>query len=348
MKLPVREEFEVSGKVYSLRLTRPHGKLVLAEAHQLTGEDCGPHLADQGLVVGDVVERQEDRAEHFAGNKKVPEIRTGVAAAGQAAAVGIEGSEVLLVCGIFDADGTMAGEGHSIAAIASRHNAVEHVDAAADGFEQIFGATDTHQIARLVRGQERDSAVEGGIHLRRRLSDTQATDGVAGEVHAKQPKGRAFAEIRMKSTLHDPKERLVGAGLGGSAAFGPASGAVDGAKNFFAGFAGRRAFVEAHDAVCSERFLDLHGAFRRKLKQITVDVGSEDDFVVIEPAKIGKTEHLKSAAVGENRAIPIHELVQPAMELHDAFAGAEGKMVGVGQQHLCTNFTELLWEQTLD
>ena len=45
-------------------------------------------------------------------------------------------------------------------------------------------------------------------------------------------------------------------------------------------------------------------------------------------------KHLKAAAVGEYRAVPVHEFVQSARTLDQLVAGTEIEVVGVGQQYL--------------
>ncbi len=152
----------------------------------------------------------------------------------------------------------------------------------------------------------------------------------------------------MNAALHDTEQCLIGAGLGSTAAVGPARGAIDGLEYFFAGFAGWRAFIETHDEVCPERFLNLHGAFGGQFEEFAVDMRTKDDAVIVELAKVGQTEHLKATTVCQNRPIPVHETVQAPVSLHDGFARSEGKVVGVGEQHLGAGFAELCRKQSLD
>ena len=51
-------------------------------------------------------------------------------------------------------------------------------------------------------------------------------------------------------------------------------------------------------------------------------------------SELCKGEHLKSAAVGENGLVPVHELVQTAHLLYHLVAGAHMKMISVAQLHL--------------
>ena len=61
---------------------------------------------------------------------------------------------------------------------------------------------------------------------------------------------------------------------------------------------------------------------------------SEDDLFVINRRQLGEAEDLKPAAVGQNRAVPIHQPVQAAQLFDDVGPRPQGQMIGVGQHHL--------------
>ena len=63
---------------------------------------------------------------------------------------------------------------------------------------------------------------------------------------------------------------------------------------------------------------------------------------------MGQAEELKAAAVGQDRAVPAHEAVQPAERGDDLFAGPQREMIGVAQHHLRAGGAELLDLQPLD
>ena len=65
-----------------------------------------------------------------------------------------------------------------------------------------------------------------------------------------------------------------------------------------------------------------------------VQMGLELHAVFIELAQLGQREHLESAAVGQYRAIPVHEAVQPARLGDQILAGAQMQMIGVGEDNL--------------
>ena len=51
--------------------------------------------------------------------------------------------------------------------------------------------------------------------------------------------------------------------------------------------------------------------------------------LLLNRADAGKRKYLESAAVGQNRLVPVHEVVQAARLLHEVFAGAQVQVVGV-------------------
>ena len=48
-----------------------------------------------------------------------------------------------------------------------------------------------------------------------------------------------------------------------------------------------------------------------------------------------QAEHLKAAGIGEDRAVPVHEIVQIAMQFHDFLTRAQPQVESVAQQDLC-------------
>src|SRR5215217_7744149 len=66
-------------------------------------------------------------------------------------------------------------------AVARRQNAVKHIDAARDCFDQILRCADTHQVARRVFRHSRRDVFYYFKHQRLLFSDAQSTDGVAVE-----------------------------------------------------------------------------------------------------------------------------------------------------------------------
>ncbi len=86
------------------------------------------------------------------------------------------------VTGVLQVDRAEPAEREAMPAVAGRHHAVEHVDAARHRLHQVVGRADAHEVARLVRRQVRLHRLDHGEHHRLGLAHREAADGVALEV----------------------------------------------------------------------------------------------------------------------------------------------------------------------
>ncbi len=74
---------------------------------------------------------------------------------------------------------------------------------------------------------------------------------------------------------------------------------------------------------------------------------AELDAVGGDLADFGQAENLEAAAVSQERAGPVHELMQTAGGAKDIQAGADGEMVGVAQENLGAHLAQLARVQRL-
>ena len=96
--------------------------------------------------------------------------------------------------------GAEAREGEPVAAVAGRHHAVEHVDAARDRFEQILRRADAHQVARPIGRQHRRDLVDDA-----RASRPAARRPRARRSHSRESRcRRAPARFRCRSAGSSP------------------------------------------------------------------------------------------------------------------------------------------------
>ena len=108
------------------------------------------------------------------------------------------------------------------------------------------------------------------------------------------------------------------------------------------------ALVKRHDDVCAEVVLRFHYAFRCKNVLATIDMTAESNAFVGDFAQVTKAEHLKTAAVGKDGAIPIHKFVQSACVAHKLTARAKIQVVGVAEDDLRADFFQRAWQQRFD
>ena len=103
----------------------------------------------------------------------------------------------------------VGGERGARAAHPRRQDAVEHVDAALDHLEDALGVADAHEVARLVRGEERRRLGDRLEHRVARLPHAEPAERVAVEVELDDLRDRAAAELRVGRALGDPEEELA-------------------------------------------------------------------------------------------------------------------------------------------
>ena len=96
----------------------------------------------------------------------------------------------------------------------------------------------------------------------------------------------------------------------------------------------RGAFVESHDDIGAEGTLDGDRFLRAEEKFRAVDMRGEFDAVRFHLAQRREAENLEAAAVGKDRAVPVHEAVQTAGLGHDFHARLEKQMIGVAEDDL--------------
>ena len=90
------------------------------------------------------------------------------------------------------------------------------------------------------------------------------------------------------------------------------------------------AHIEGHDDVRAYPLLGLDGGFGGEFVERAVNVGLEEDAVVVNLAEVFEAEALEASAVGEDGAVPAHEGVKAAELFQQVGSGAEEEVVGVG------------------
>src|SRR6266852_1986182 len=162
------------------------------------------------------------------------------------------------------------------------------------------------------------------------------------------------AQIRMDSALHYGEERLLIPRIVtrefltrrvlqwlsplqsldlGQAACEPADASLTRVpRGGFVGLA-RDNVVELHDDVGAQVALNLHHDLGREESPRAVDVGLELHAFLVDGSKALERKDLKSARVGKDRAVPLHEAVESAHLSHDVVAGAEVQVVRVAEDH---------------
>ena len=295
------------------------------------------------------MDRRQDRPEHLLGQKQVAEIRAAEPAAGQAVATLLDRPRVDAVRGIAKFDISFIRKTSCVAAIAGRHHAVEEIDPGGDGVEDVLRAADAHQVARPVLGQKVGRDGEGLADLVAPLADADAADGVAVEIEGQQGLGALGAEVGVRPPLNDPEERLIGAACAppcsapAQAIVRPTASAISSCEAGSAGQWSRHMATSAPSAswiAMARSGVSSSSRPSRCERKVTPVVGH--------PVPVRQAEDLEPARIGQDRAVPAHERVQPAECRHHLLARPQGQMIGVGQQHPRPGGAELVGREPLD
>ena len=131
-------------------------------------------------------------------------------------------------------------------------------------------------------------------------------------------------------------------------ACGPAQAQLASSRRLVARGRIRRAFVEHHHDVGIEHALDLHRDLGREEQLVAVDRRRESDAVFADLAQRAEAEHLEAARIGENRPLPAHEAVQPAVRRDDVDARAQPQVKRVAQDDLRADVEQFVGRHRLD
>lgn len=243
--------------------------------------DGGAGVFHKLEVEVEVVEGEDALGDDFSGAEAVAE-----EGAGEAGNVGVgvfgEGGGVEFEGFVFNVDGAVVGEGLSVAGAAGGVDAVEHVDALADHFEELGGRAEAHCVAGLVLGEEGFGILNGGEHFLLGFADGDATDGVAVEIEVDEGACGFFTEVGIDAALDDTEVELATVPAGGLvgfnpifATFSPSGGEAGGFFGVFTLAGIGRAFVEEHGDVGAEDGLDFHALFGAEHHAGAIEVALE-------------------------------------------------------------------------
>jgi hypothetical protein len=161
----------------------------------------------------------------------------------------------------------------TVAGVAGRHHAVEHVDTAAHPFHQILRLAHPHQVARLVGRNFRADMVKDAMHVLFGLTHGETADRVTVEADLKETVQRHIPQRFVDRTLDDAEQGVLVAQrielVAG--ALGPAQGHLHGLARFLVSGRVRGALVEDHHDVGTQIVLDLHGLLGVEEDLLAVD-----------------------------------------------------------------------------
>jgi hypothetical protein len=184
------------------------GALLLVKVEEASSQNALADFAHKLVVEMDVVFAEQLPTKRLARLGQVVEIRPRITSAGRAIAGRIE----FFVCVFVNAPPHLqeAAGSEDRAALRElrRHDAIEHVHAAMNGFQDIERGAHPHQIARLVFRKKLRRELAHLFALVSAFAYGQPANGKAVERHLPQL-SRAFApQLRKERALHDGEHRL--------------------------------------------------------------------------------------------------------------------------------------------
>ena len=122
---------------------------------------------------------------------------------------------------------------------------------------------------------------------------------------------------------------------------GPFERVVERLRSFLDGARVRRTFVKRHDDVGPDFALGLHHRFRGEHVARSVQMTMEFHALFGNVAQVFEAPDLESAAVGEHRAVPAHELLHATHFGHEFCARAQVEVVRVRKNDLRLHFAQV-------
>ena len=297
-------------------------------------------LLNEVEVESEVVDGEYLESEHLLRVNQMSCVRSGVRVIDVGRAVGIEFGEVILPFLIAEVHHALPGKDHPVASVAGRHDAVEHIDASFDSFEDVPRRSDAHEVTGFGLGQDIVADLDHVVHDLGRFAYGETADGVAVPVQIPEAFAGLLAQFGIGASLHDGEEVLliavevVGGVKPRDAAVEPSVGAVHRVLGVFLIRRTGAALVEGHHDVRTDLAFDVHDRFGGKEELAAVDMTAEPYAFFGHLTDVGEGKDLESAAVGEDGSVPSLEGMQSAGATEDVRAGTEEEMVGVTENDL--------------
>ncbi|KAF1007167.1 MAG: hypothetical protein GAK32_02340 [Pseudomonas fluorescens] len=295
-----------------------------------------------------IVDGIQHATQHFPALVQMVQISPGEVLAGVAIAGGIQRRIIMAMERVTDLQHACIDEQMPIAGITGWHHAIEHVHTAANTLYEIFRFANAHKVTRFVSGHQARQVIQHLDHFMLGLAHRQTADGQAVEADLVQPLQRALAQAFMHPALHNAKQRGAVVGVGVLGTLGPTQRELHRhPRHVFIGRV-RCALVKNHHDVGAQVTLNLHRLFRPHEHFGTVHRRSEGHAFFLDLAHGAQAEHLETAGVGEDGALPLHEVMQVAMLLDHLCARAQPQVEGVAQDDLGADVDNVTRQHALD
>ena len=185
-------------------------------------------------------------------------------------------------------------------------------------------------------------------HLLPRLSDREPADSVTREAELDRAGQALLPQVGIEPPLHDAEQRLIGPPMRLFATRGPARRPPQGLFVVLTVGVSGRALVQNHRDVSPELLLYLRDQLGCEGVERAVVDGGELDALLRDASRPGQGEHLVATRVGEHRAVPPRERVQPTGLPHEIRARPQVEVVGIAEHDARSNRPQVTRRKPLD
>ncbi|CRM95883.1 hypothetical protein [Pseudomonas sp. 22 E 5] len=220
-----------------------------------------------------------------------------------------------------------------IAGITGWHHAIEHVHTAAHTLYEIFRFANAHKVTRFVSRHQARQVIQHLDHFVLGLTDRQAADGQAIKAYLVEAFERALAQAFVHTALDDTEQCSSVVAVCILRTLGPTQRQLHGNPRHVLVSRVRRAFVKDHHNVGTQVPLHLHRLFRPHEYFGAIYRRGEGHALLLDLAHGAQAEHLEAAGIGEDRALPFHEVVQVAVLLDHFRARAQPQVEGIAEDN---------------
>ena len=274
------------------------------------------------------------------GFRKTGHVRVGVLA---------ERGDVEFELFVLNVNRAVGRKGLSVAGAAGRMNAIEHIDALSDHFEELGRGAQSHGVSRFVLRQKWLGILNRSEHFLFGLAHGDSTDGVSVEIEINKGSRGLFPKIRIDAALHDSEMKLPSLAAGrfvflypSLAALGPAGGEIGRFLSILPLTRVGRAFVEKHRNVRTEGCLNLHALLGTQHHLGTIKVTPKFHAGFGNLTDLGKGPDLKAARICEHGTVPSRKAVKSAEFRDHLSSGSQPEVIGVSENDLSIHCMKVL------
>ena len=238
-----------------------------------------------------------------------------------------------------------------MAGIPGRHHAVKEINAPCNAFNNVGRCSNAHQVSGLICRHIWLHCFNDAVHLLCSLPYRQTADGIAGKVQIRNALHMVHTNIGIGAALIDAPKHLLGVHrvrqavepcILRLAADQPAVGPVYAFLNIIPGCGILNTLVEGHADVTSQVGLNPHTLLRPHKDLMAVNMGGKVHPLLLDLPQGCQAEHLKSARVRKDGAVPGHEFVQSPHLTYNLVRWPQVQMIGIAQLHLAADVFQVL------